>query len=50
MEDLCYDLNKDVVSAELVPLGGNAENAMEEEEPQHIEVIEPETSVDEIIE
>jgi len=50
MEDLRYDLNKDVVNGELVPFGGNAENVMEEEEPQCIEVIEPESSIDEIIE
>jgi len=29
-------LNKDVVNGEPVPLGGNAENAIEEEEPQRI--------------
>jgi len=48
MDNPHYDLNKDVVNGELVPLGGNAENVMEEEEPQRIEVIEPEPSVDEI--
>jgi len=32
-----------------VPLGGNVMDAMEEEEPQRIEVIKPELLVDEII-
>ncbi|KAL9284942.1 hypothetical protein ACSQ67_024699 [Phaseolus vulgaris] len=50
MDDPRYDLNKDVVNGELVPLGGNAENVMEEEEPRRTEVIKPESSVDEIIE
>jgi len=48
MDDPRYDLNKDVVNGKLVPLGENADDAIEEGVPQRIEVTAP--SIDEIIE
>jgi len=49
MEDHRYDVNKDVVNGELVSLGGNAKNAIKEDESQHLKVAERELSVDEIV-
>lgn len=52
MDDPRYDLNKDVVNERLVPIGGNADAAMEnkEDEVNRIETTEPEPSFEEILE
>jgi len=45
-DDSRYDSEKDVVDCQLVPLGGAANHVMED--PQHIDVIQPEQSIEEI--
>jgi len=45
--DSQYDLGKDVLNGQLVLLGGSADHMMED--PQRIEVIEPDQSVEDII-